>query len=152
MKTKQYNTLGQATFQFVTLHLQPPFQKAAFTTNNMQTIAHPIVSSMVFPSVSGQRSQHLHDGTLEGRCTSTNDRTSILMTPKDSILYVQIKSLRAVVQCQGIAVYIIDIYNGFFMDLSRYNKIQYKTESKSIIFLSFHKKWCCRCNIGCNGT
>ena len=123
-----------------------------FLNNYIDFIAHSSVSSIASTSVSWQRSQHFHDGTLQGCCRSTNWCINILTTRNDSILSIKVTSLRARVQNLGIIVQKIDICNGFCTIFSHYNKIQYKTEWKWVIFLLFQEKWCCRLNIDFYGA
>ena len=123
-----------------------------FRNNNIDFIAHSNVSSITSTSVTRQRSQHFHGGTLQGCCRSTNWCINTLMTGNDSILSIKVTSLRAAVQNQGINVQKIDICNGFCAIFSHYNKIQYKTEWKWVILLLFQEKWCCSSNIDFYGA
>ena len=121
-------------------------------TNNIHVISHSSVSSIASPSVSSQRYQHFHDGTLQGSCSSTNWCFHILRTRNNSILSIKVTSLRAALQNLGIIVQKIDICNGFCAIFSHYNKIQYKTEWKCVIFPLFQEKCCCSSNIEFYGT
>ena len=67
-----------------------------------------------------------HDGTLQGGCSSTSWCMNILIIRNNSILCIQITSLRAGVQNQGFIVQKVDICNQFFAIFLHYNKIWYK--------------------------
>ena len=113
----------------------------------MDLIADSTMSIITSTSVSQQRSQQFHDGTLQGGCSSTSWCMNILIIRNNSILCIQITSLRAAVQDQGFNVQNLDIRNQFFAIFLRYNKIWYKTEWKWLILFSFQEKSCCSSNI-----